>query len=43
MAYAYREEYTEELITKHIHNVKEPKVLIHTFSDDEIRGIVNLL
>lgn len=34
--YAYQEGYTEELITKRIKNVKEPRVLIHTFSDDEI-------
>lgn len=34
--YAYEEGYTEELVTKKVKNVKEPKVLIHTFSDDEI-------
>ena len=34
--YAYEEGYTAELITKKVKNVKEPKVLIHTFSDDEI-------
>ena len=34
--YAYEEGYAEELITKKVKNVKEPKVLIHTFSDDEI-------
>ena len=34
--YAYREGYTTELISKRVKNVKEPKVLIHTFSDDEI-------
>ena len=35
-AYAYEEGYTSELLTKKVKNVKEPKVLIHTFSDDEI-------
>ena len=35
-AYAYNEGYSTELISKKIKNVKEPKVLIHTFSDDEI-------
>ena len=35
-SYAYQEGYTAELITKRIKNVKEPRVLIHTFSDDEI-------
>ena len=34
--YAFDEGYTGELITKKVKNVKEPKVLIHTFSDDEI-------
>ena len=34
--YASREGYKSELITKRVKNVKEPKVLIHTFSDDEI-------
>ena len=35
-SYAYQEGYTPELITKRVKNVKEPKVLIHTFSDREI-------
>lgn len=35
-AYAFDEGYTPELLTKKVKNVKEPKVLIHTFSDDEI-------
>ena len=35
-AYAYEEGYTAEVITKKVKNVKEPKVLIHTFSDEEI-------
>ena len=34
--YAYEEGYIEELPTKRVKNVKEPKVLIYTFSDDEI-------
>ena len=40
-AYAHREEYTSTLITKKIRNVKQPKVLIHTFSDKEIKKMVN--
>ena len=39
-SYAYEEGYTPELITKKVKNVKEPKVLIHTFSDDEIVRMV---
>ncbi len=35
-AYACEEGYSPELITKKVKNVKEPKLLIHTFSDDEI-------
>ena len=30
-AHAYGEGYTQELITKQVKNVREPKVLIHTF------------
>ena len=39
-AYAYQEGYTEELITKRVKNVREPKVLIHTFSNDEIKKMI---
>ena len=39
-AYAYDEGYSSELITKKVKNVKEPKVLIQTFSDDEIVRMV---
>lgn len=39
--YAFREGYTEELITKKVKNVKEPKVLIHTFSNEEIKRMIN--
>lgn len=39
-AYAYDEGYVPELITKKVKNVKEPKLLIHTFSDDEIVRMV---
>ena len=39
--YAHREQYTEELITKKIKNLKEPRVLIHTFSPTEIADMVN--
>ncbi len=35
-AYAQREGYSEEVLTKRIRNVKQPKVLIHTFSTKEI-------
>ena len=35
-SYAFDEGYTTEHLTKKVKNVKEPKVLIHTFSDDEI-------
>ncbi|MBQ3374497.1 MAG: tyrosine-type recombinase/integrase [Oscillospiraceae bacterium] len=38
--YAFDEGYVPELITKKVKNVKEPKVLIHTFSDDEIVRMV---
>ena len=39
-AYAFDEGYTPELLTKKVKNVKEPKVLIHTFSDDEIARMI---
>ena len=35
-AYAQREGYSEEVLTKRVKNVKQPKVLIHTFSSKEI-------
>ena len=35
-AYAQREGYSEVVLTKRIRNVKQPKVLIHTFSTKEI-------
>ncbi len=35
-SYAQREGYSEEILTKRIRNVKQPKVLIHTFSTKEI-------
>ena len=38
--YAFEEGYAEELITKKVKNVKEPKVPIHTFSDDEIVSMI---
>ena len=40
-AYAYREKYTDYLITKNIKNVKEPKSLIHTFSPEEIKKMIS--
>lgn len=39
-AYAQREGYSEELLTKRVKNVKEPKVLIHTFSGKEIMRMI---
>lgn len=39
-AYAQKEGYVDELITKNIKNVKEPKVLIHTFSPAEISKMI---
>lgn len=38
--YAYREGYTNELITERIKNVKQPKVLIHPFSTKEISAMI---
>ena len=40
-AYAYQEGYTDDVITKRVKNVKEPKVLIHTFSADEIVKMID--
>ena len=39
-AYAFDEKYISELITKRVRNVKEPKVLIHTFSPAEITKMI---
>lgn len=39
--YAFSEGYTEDLLTKKVRNVKEPKVLIHTFTEEEIRKLIN--
>lgn len=38
--YAFDEGYTEGLITERIKNVKQKKVLIHTFSNKEIAGMI---
>lgn len=35
-SYAQREGYSEEILTKRVKNVKQPKVLIHTFNSKEI-------
>lgn len=40
-SYAYQEGYTDELITKRVRNVKQPKVLIHTFSTDETKRMID--
>lgn len=39
--YAHNENYTEELLTEKVKNVREPKVLIHTFSEREISDMIN--
>ena len=39
--YLEEEEYLEKAPTAKIHNVKQPKVLIRTFSEDEIRRMLN--
>ena len=38
--YAHREGYTKELITQRVKNVKQPKVLIRTFSSEEIKKMI---
>lgn len=39
-AYAYNEGYISTKVTKNVHNVKEPRVLIHTFSEREIKDMI---
>ncbi len=39
--YLQQEEYTKELITEKIHNVKQSKVIIKTFSNDEVKRMIN--
>ncbi|MDL2238045.1 tyrosine-type recombinase/integrase [Christensenellaceae bacterium OttesenSCG-928-K19] len=39
--YAYEEGYTQELITEKIKNVRGGKVIIRTFSDDEMKRLAN--
>ena len=39
--YAFEEGYTATLITEKIKNVKGDKVIIRTFSDDEIKRLIN--
>ena len=39
--YAYEEDYTKELLTKKIHNVKKPKVIIRTFTEQELKRMSN--
>lgn len=38
--YAFREGYTEKLLTEKIRNVKQPKVLIHTISSKKIEPMI---
>jgi len=38
--YLQEEEYTTDLITEKIKNVKQPKVIIQTFTDDEVKRMV---
>ena len=39
--YLEEEDYLDKAPTAKIHNVKQPKVLIRTFSEDEIRRMLN--
>jgi integrase/recombinase XerD len=39
--YLQEEEYTTTLITERIKNVKSPKVIIHTFSNSEVKRMIN--
>lgn len=39
-SYAYKEKYVDHLITENIKNIKQPKVLIHTFSKEEIKKMI---
>lgn len=39
--YAYEEEYTEKLITEKIHNAKGAKVIIRTFTDNEVKRMIS--
>ena len=38
--YAYEEEYTSELLTKRIQNVKQPKTIIRAFNNEEIKNML---
>lgn len=40
-SYLFDEGYTENIISEKVKNVKEPRVLIHTFSDDEIYRMIH--
>jgi len=39
--YLYEENYSSELLTEKIKNVKQPKVIIQTFSDNEVKRMIN--
>lgn len=39
--YLFEEEYTSTLLTEKIKNVKQPKVIIQTFTDDEVKRMIN--
>ncbi len=39
-SYAQREGYSEDVLTKRVKNVKQPKVLIHTFNSKEIGRMI---
>lgn len=39
--YAYEEEYTETLLTEKVRNVKQPKVIINTFSRAEVKNMIS--
>ncbi len=39
-AYAFQEDYTDSIISKRVKNVREPNILIHTFSNSKIMGMI---
>ena len=39
--YLHEEEYTETILTAKIKNVKKPKVIIQTFSNDEVKAMID--
>ena len=39
--YAYEEQYTDKLITERIRNLRQPKVIIKTFTNIEIKKMID--